>query len=333
MTLFKVRDAVAPNVAAIGYTFLGHAAAVILLVHGGAAAGTAGFLLIVHTLLLSGYLMHEAMHETLFHSTAAHSRLGTALSWLNGGGYAGFHALQRKHLHHHYDRIDPVSFDYRKVLQEKPALRSLVLALEWAHLPAVELLLKAEGMLRPFRAAGERRDRARVIGLLAARLGATALLAAASLRALALYLAARLLFVVTLRFFDAFHHTFDMEVVPDYEVAFGAAPGRTRDYEDGHTYSNLLSTRWPRLNVLVLNFTYHNAHHLRPGVAWHRLPEIDRRLCAEPPARQLPVRRLLADFHRFRLERILGTQAVVAPAEPGGRERFVGAVGVSLLTL
>jgi len=323
---------VLPNVIAIGYTFVGHAAGVVLLVVGGGAVSSIGFVLVVHTVLLSGYLMHEAMHETLFRSPSAHARLGTALSWLNGSGYAGFRALARKHLHHHYDRIDPISFDYRGFLHERSQIRAVVMALEWAHVPAVELLLRVEGLARPFQ-KGDREGRARVLRWLAVRSAATALLAFVSLPAVALLAAARLVAIVMFRFFDAFHHTFDMEVLPDYGASFGPSAERTREYEDGHTYSNLVSTRWPRSNLLVLNFPYHNAHHLRPGVAWHRLPDIDRRLCADRPARELPVARLLADFHRFRLERIFGTQAVVPPAKPGGRERFVGAVAVSLLTL
>ena len=45
-----------------------------------------------------------------------------------------------------------------------------------------------------------------------------------------------------------------------------------RQYEEDNTYSNLLSTRYPWLNLLVLNFCYHNVHHNKPSEPWYRLP-------------------------------------------------------------
>ena len=65
------------------------------------------------------------------------------LRCLNGacaGSYAG---LKQMHLRHHADRMDVVSFDYRAVLRKtpKPVLWT-VLALEWAYVPTVELLMR-----------------------------------------------------------------------------------------------------------------------------------------------------------------------------------------------
>ena len=63
----------------------------------------------------------------------------------------------------------------------------------------------------------------------------------------------------------------------------GRRPDPRRDlrYEYENTYSNLLSERWRWLNLLVLNFPYHNAHHVRPGVPWYRLPALHRSLYGE----------------------------------------------------
>jgi hypothetical protein len=93
--------------------------------------------------------------------------------------------------------------------------------------------------------------------------------------ALALYVVAYLLFVLAARFADAFHHTFELMVVDNYAHAYGPPAGFDRAYEDANTFSNLLSRRWPLLNLLVLNFSYHNAHHVKPGIPWHRLPALD----------------------------------------------------------
>ena len=39
---------------------------------------------------------------------------------------------------------------------------------------------------------------------------------------------------------------------------------RDREYEQMNTYSNVTSLRHPWLNLLLLNFPYHNAHHEPP---------------------------------------------------------------------
>jgi fatty acid desaturase len=143
-----------------------------------------------------------------------------------------------------------------------------------------------------------------------------------------LYAAAFLVAIVVSRFFDAFHHTFELVTLASYDEPYGPPAGRTemdRAYEDENTFSNVVSTRWPALNVLALNFPYHNAHHAKPGLPWHRLPELDRRLHGEGSLRRLPAGRMLVAFHRHRIARVLGSPAV----DP----RLLGAVGVSLLTL
>ena len=47
-----------------------------------------------------------------------------------------------------------------------------------------------------------------------------------------------------------------------------------RDYEQSHTFSNVISIRYPWLNLITLNFGYHNAHHTKPTVPWHELPKL-----------------------------------------------------------
>src|SRR5690606_39101701 len=151
------------------------------------------------------------------------------------------------------------------------------------------------------------------------RLVFAALLAWLGAAELGLYAVAYLLFVVAARLGDAFHHTFDRVVVPDYGLDFGPPPGKDRAYEQANTFTNPLSRRWPALNLLVLNFAFHNAHHDKPGVPWHRLPALDQRLYGSDARQVVPLRRLLADFHRHRVGRLF--------------DRGRGAVGVSLLTL
>ena len=328
MTPFRYRDGALPNAIALGYTLVGHAGGVALLARGGVAGRVVGGLLVVHTLMLATYLVHECMHETLFRGRGMHARFGTTLAWLTGAGYAGFDTLRKKHLHHHLDRADPITLDFRSALAAaSPPLRRTVLALEWMHFPALELWLRGYAVRLPFTvASGE--GRGRVIALVGSRLAAGGLLCVVSPCALLLYWVASVAALVATRFFDAFHHTFDLMLLDSSDAPFGAPAVKDRRYENANTYSNLLSSRWPSLNLLLLNFPYHNAHHAKPGVPWHRLPALDRGLYGADPRRILAARTLLGAFHRYRIERLLGV-ATFPPVD----ERLLGATGVSLLTL
>lgn len=325
---FKHRSSLAPNVLLLGYVFGGWAAGLGLLLIPAWPASAAGVLLVAHTLLLSGYLVHECIHDTIFAHRANNFRLGTALAWLNGGCYPGFTELRKKHLHHHADRMDPVSWDFRAFLRGLPAAaRGVVFGLEWLHVPAIELLMRVEGMSRPFRRASWRGERVRMVGTLVVRLALFAALAVVSRRAAVLYLVAWMLFVVAMRFFDAFHHTFDLVVLPDYDTRFVPPPAWDRAFEQRNTYSNVLGFRNPILNLLVINFGFHNAHHAKPGVPWFRLPALDRTLHGADQAQVRPAWHLVRNFHRYRVRRLLASSLPEAP------DVNIGAVAVSFLTL
>jgi fatty acid desaturase len=331
-TVFKYRDGVVPTLLAIGYASAGHAAAIALLCADPWTARAAGVLLAAHTLVVATYLVHECIHESIFRDRRWNARLGAALAWLAGGAPAGYERLRRKHLHHHVDRVDPLAFDYRAWLAAHAAARRAVVALEWLHVPALELLLRLVPIARGLGRGAPGAERRRVAAVLASRALAAAALAVLAPPAFALYAVAYLLFVVAARGADAFHHTYDVVLVDDYDLDFGPPPGKDRAYEQAHTASNLLSRRWPALNLLVLNFAYHNAHHAKPGVPWHRLPGLDAQLFAPGAPHRVPLRRLLADFHACRLAR-LGGAGVAPRPRADGTPRRVGAAGVSLLTI
>jgi fatty acid desaturase len=333
MPRFKYRDGVAPNLAAIGYATLGHLAALTLLFAPAWPANVVGIALTVHTLMIGTYLLHEAIHETIFATHAQNDMLGHVVAFLGGGGWAGYAELRKKHLHHHSGMMDPTTFDFRSFLDRAPhpVVRTIE-ALEWLHVPAVELLLRAEHALRPFRDGTRGADRPRMLMVAAASLGWWSGLCLLSVRACLLYAVSYLLFVIGLRVFDAFHHTFDLVVVPDYDTAYVLPPGRDRFYEHANTFSNVIGRGRPRANLFVLNFAYHNAHHAKPGVPWHRLPDLDRTLYRGKSQQKRSIAAHLRDFHRYRLERIRRDTTDIPPA-PDGRIVNIGAVAVSLLTL
>ena len=149
---------------------------------------------------------------------------------------------------------------------------------------------------------------------------------------MALYLVAWLLFLAVLRFNDAFQHTYPVVPLLGRE-AQPEAERPSRDFEQQNTYSNLASLGHPWLNLLVLNFTYHNAHHDRPNVPWYRLPALHRALYGgERTGQVLTWRELLRTFHGNRVRRVLAEEYGEVRAGTGRADAFVGAVGVSFLT-
>ena len=320
-----------PSLLVIAYTFLGWGIGVYLLTSASPALNAIGVLLTTHTLIYSGYLIHECVHHTVLGSMRANDRLGMLLSWLNGACLADYQRLKKKHLRHHADRLDVVTFDYRAALTTSPTwIQRAVLALEWAYVPVVELMMRGMIIAFPFH-DGTAGERARTLVLLTIRALFFVGLALISIKAVLLYALSYLLFLHVLRFLDAFQHTYD--VFPSRSLAPAPAdPKRTRQYEYENTYSNLLSERWGWLNLLVLNFPYHNAHHERAGESWYRLPALHRTLFAQKDRQVITCRELAWSYHRHRVARIMANDYGSVAAQGARASAFLGAVGVSFLT-
>jgi fatty acid desaturase len=294
-------------------------------------ANFAGVLLCTQSMVLAAYLVHEAAHNTLFAAPAANARAGEAMSFIAGACYASFERIRHLHIRHHRDRADLVCFDFKGLMERRPGLRRVLEALEWAYVPATEILMHLQVVWRPFFVSSQRRYRRRALAMLMVRSVLLVTLALWSTKAVVLYAIAYLLLLHVLNFFDAFHHTFEQYVVtPDQPLP---AADRDRAYEQDNTYSNLVSMRWPWLNVLTLNFAYHNAHHERASAPWYRLPAVHRELYGAAGPGVMPLRALLASWHRNRVRRV-HAQEYGAPVS--GRMRpgnFVGTHGVSFLTV
>jgi fatty acid desaturase len=290
-----------------------------------------GVLLCTHCMVLAAYMIHEAAHQSVFATPAANERAGEWLSFIAGASYVSFERIRHMHMRHHRDRVDLACFDYKSVLRERAWLRRMIQLAEWAYLPATEVLLHLQILYRPMFERAQRRYLPRVLAMLLLRGSLFAALALWSLKAALLYLLAYALLLQVLNFFDAFHHTFEQHFVgADQPIP---APRPDRAYEMANTYSNLLSSRWPWLNVLILNFCYHNAHHERASAPWYRLPTVHRAIYGEQHSSVMPLRELLASWHRNRVRRVY-CHDYGAPTE--GRRRadsFIGAHGVSFLTV
>ncbi|WP_236208765.1 fatty acid desaturase family protein [Pseudomonas tohonis] len=288
-----------------------------------------GVLALAHGMVIGAYLIHDCAHQAVFLQREWNARLGSLLSVLVGGCYGDYDGLRRKHMRHHVDRADVVAFDYRALLLARPALLRAVQALEWLHVPAVELLMHASVIASPFLVEGYRARRRRVLGWLVLRGTAFAALGLLAWPALLGYGLAYLLFLWVMRLMDMHQHTY--EVVVGLDQSAGARPDAA--YEQRNTFSNPFGHS-PLLNLLVLNFGYHNAHHEKPTLPWYRLPALHRELYGVHDEPVLPARRLLANLHRHRVERVLnldqGDQVAGQPHREG--PGFIGVYGVSFLT-
>jgi fatty acid desaturase len=320
-----------PNLLVLAYTLLGWPLGIWLLTRPQIALNAIGVLLTAHTLIYSAYVIHDCAHHAVCATASGNDRLGMLMSWINGACLANYSRLKKKHLRHHSDRLDIVTFDYRAALRRTPAwVRRAALALEWAYVPCVELLLRVLVLAAPF-SSGTRRECIRVLLFAAIRLALFAALAWVSLRALVLYALAYTIFLTVLRFMDAFQHTYEVFASRSLEAA-PADPRRDLRYEYENTYSNLLGQRWRWVNLLVLNFSYHNAHHVRPGVSWFRLPALHRSLYGASDPQVIACRELVASYHRYRVARVLAQDYGTVSATGNRAGGFLGAVGVSFLT-
>jgi fatty acid desaturase len=320
-----------PTVLAVSYTVIAWPSGVWMLTRSEVWLNVIGVVVIAHALIYSAYLIHDCAHHAIFSTAKANDRLGVLMSWINGACLANYQRLKKKHLRHHSDRLDVVTFDYRTALRSSPPWMTRgVLALEWLYVPAVELMIRGMIVVTPFK-SGTVADKTRVIVVLALRIAFFAALAFISIKAVLLYALAYLLFLTVLRFMDAFQHTYEVFASHSLEAAI-ADPKRDLRYEYENTYSNLLAERWWPMNVLVLNFPYHNAHHVRPGVPWHRLRKLHSSLYGENDRQVITCSALLASYHRHRVARVLSDSYGTVGQSGNRADAFLGAVGVSFLT-
>jgi len=163
-------------------------------------------------------------------------------------------------------------------------------------------MLHALVILLPFSDPHYRIHRSRVLTVLFIRATLFLALAFISPKALLLYPVAYTLFLIVLRFMDANQHTYDLLEIHDGRP-LPASETRDRDYEYRNTYSNPISLRYPLLNLLTLNFSYHNAHHDRPTVPWYSLPALHKELYGDDRGHVLAFRDLVRAYHKFRVTR------------------------------
>ncbi len=298
-----------------------------------------GVLLTAEALVISAYLLHEFSHFSIFKSQQTNQKWGVLMTWITGCCYCSYEEIRNKHLHHHVDRADVVSFDIRNYIIGLPRpIKAIVKFLEFLYIPAAEIMMHFMVIYLPFMIPNWHHKRSRIANVLIIRICLFAVMAYISVKAWLLYMLAYCIMLQMLRFADTYQHTYDVFVVTDAgEKESGIADdGKVRDkaYEQENTYSNLVSIKHPWLNLIFLNFPYHNAHHEKPVVPWYELPKLHEKLFGKPSvsAPVIPMAYCLKSFHQHRLARLESDGYGNIEFQHGGADKFVGTVGISFLT-
>jgi fatty acid desaturase len=329
--IIKYSDGLWPNFFALLYIFSAYLGGFFLISFDVLPVNFIGSVLLAHSMVIAAYMIHECAHNTVFRNNKANARLGSLLNWLTGTCYGDYEGIRNKHFRHHMDRADVVAFDYRPRFASHPLFMKAMRLLEWFYIPAVEIAMHLLVLVVPFIMPSRHHHRARVLGVLLVRMSIFAVLIWYAPQIAFFYPLAYLMFLTVMRFMDTHQHTY--ELFETLESPRGEEVKQfDREFEQRNTFSNVLSLSHPWLNLLVLNFGYHNAHHYKPIEPWYRLPALHRKIFGDDCAQVLPVGHLLRAYHRFRVPRMLNADA----SDSGVAERrgvdFIGVDGVSFLT-
>jgi fatty acid desaturase len=287
---------------ALGYSLLAYAGGIWCLLQASPWLNALGVLLWGHGMVIAAYLIHECAHNTVFRSNEHNARLGRLLNWVTGSCYGTFEDIRFKHFRHHMDNDDSVWFMHDEFIVQRPALRRTIEALEWAYIPAHEFLMHGLMMVSAFVIPQRRSQRLRQALVILVRIGVFVAVLLLWPKVALGYVLAYVLMLHMLRFMDMVQHDYSGNpslFETDPPSRFGG-----RSTEQQHTFSNPLcfSYEWP--NWLVLNFGWHNAHHLRPTVPWYRLPAFYKENISASADSVIPFRQQLRIYHRHRVYRV-----------------------------
>jgi omega-6 fatty acid desaturase (delta-12 desaturase) len=259
-------------------------------------------IVLAHGMVIAAYMIHECAHNTVFRDNTHNARLGTAMSWLCGASYGTYEDIRYKHFRHHVDNDDVVWFDYEAFFQRHPLVYRVTRALEFFYIPAHDLIMHFILVFSAFIIPERSGQRGRNLFVIVVRGGLFLLILLMSPLAALLYCIAYMLMITVLRFMDSLQHDY-----PYHLNLFTEERSEHKgdmEWEQEHTFSNVLSFHheWP--NWLVLNFGFHNAHHARPTTPWYELPRLHRQLFGDDPSTTIPLWPQLKVFHRYRNYRI-----------------------------
>ncbi len=267
-----------------------------------------GIILLSEAMILAWYLSHEAAHYLAFRQKWSNMLLGAILSWPIGTAYFPFEEYRLNHIRHHVEKIDIIGFNVQEFINKlSPFWRGALTVAEGVYIPAIFFIVKIQGIAEMLKSKGADRRRAIVAGF-GYGLFFLAIMYA-SPAAIAWMCIAVLIRIHCIRFVDAFQHTYD-QIPQDRTIE-----KRSRQYEQNNTFSFPVFRRYPVLNLIFLNFGYHNAHHAAPGCPWYRLPKADGILAEGlnevnsstlySCTPKIGFWEILSNYHRHRIDRLI----------------------------
>lgn len=291
---------------AITYALIGYGLGIAGLFSPSVAINVGATLLLAHSMTISAYLIHECGHNSVFHRHRDNATLGRVMSWLCGAAYGTYEDMRYKHFRHHVDNDDVVWFDYDSFFERHPLVTRLVQVLEWFYIPAHDLLMHGVMVFTSFVIPKRRDQRLRNVVVILVRGGLFLTAVILVPKVAVLYAIAYLIMMHILRFMDSVQHDYPYSLTL-FEASRAPHKGDA-EWEQEHTFSNTLSTRFPRLNWLTLNFGYHNAHHADMNIPFYRLPQLHAELSGNDPNFVIPFASQLKLYHNNRVSRIYNPQ-------------------------
>ena len=313
--LLKERDAWPYYGAAVSYAVGGYALGMAGLFSSAWTINAMATLLLAHAMTISAYLIHECGHNLVFKRHRDNAKLGRMMSWLCGAAYGTYEDMRYKHFRHHVDNDDIVWFDYDAFFERHPWITNITRLLEWFYIPAHDLIMHFVMVFTSFIIPQRRNQRLRNVTVILIRGGLFATAVIFFPKVALLYMLAYLIMMHILRFADSVQHDYPYNTTL-FETSQAPHKGDA-EWEQEHTFSNTLSLRFPKLNLLVLNFGYHNAHHANMNLPFYKLPALHAELSGNDAAYVIPFAAQLKLYHKNRVSRIYNPQP---ENYPKGRE-------------
>jgi len=220
------------------------------------------------SMILAWYLSHDCAHYLVVPTRNWNKFIGEILSWINGFSYFRFSNYSRDHLRHHFEHVDFLGTDVQKTLAHLSSLtRKTILFLEYGYIPVLHFLIKTKGIYDILIGA-DKRYRHRVLLILLARIFFITWISISNIHALLFYLLCISIRIHCVRFVDAFQHSY-AEIDPNVR-----SMPKDKIFEQKNTFSFPIASKYKFLNLLILNFGFHNAHHAIPSCPWYNLQKL-----------------------------------------------------------
>lgn len=281
------------NILVIIYTLTAYYGGIALLLFPSVWLNIVGTILVSHGLVYAAFLGHELLHGSVFKKRNLNELTALIIRWITGMCYVPFNQAAHGHIGHHLGiKSKSKGKGPLAVLLALPEPVVVgVVILEWLYFPIISFLYIWWRNFFPFRQGQPWPQKLRVLLLMLARGIMFTVLGIISFKALSLYFFAYLIMITVVRFNQAFEHTSSYTDDPESRISFT-------------TFSPVISKKYSWLDMLVLNFSYHNAHHILMSCPWYHLPSLDRHIFQGHQEHHLAWVTLLQNYHRFRTTRL-----------------------------